>query len=151
MRAASEAQPGILVAAFRAFAQLGARRRGIKRVAANAVERRLAPLDLEAPMIAAVIPKPEPEKNHPDQRAIDDGGRGEIEHGRRHCGGRARGGHFQIWGLNRTRLCSSSARQSRNRKPTITRTLTAAVMMPLSENVPCTRSARLANASLPVK
>ena len=66
--------------ALGAMAELGSRWCRIERVAANAVERRLAPLEFEAPVIASIVPKPQAEKYHADDNAVNDDSGDEIEH-----------------------------------------------------------------------
>ena len=76
----SEFQPRVLVAAAGAPAEVGPARRRIDVVAADAVERRLPPLTLEAAVIAAVVVQPKPEEEQAHERAEDDCAGGEIEH-----------------------------------------------------------------------
>src|SRR5687768_3156350 len=78
----SKTQPPIFVSTFRAFAQLGATRSGIKRIASYTVENRLASLAFESPMVAAIIEEPQSQKNCSDKRAVDHNRRGEFEHHR---------------------------------------------------------------------
>jgi hypothetical protein len=44
------------------------------------VKSRLAPLSLETPVIAPVIPQPKANKGHRDNHAINDDGGGEFKH-----------------------------------------------------------------------
>jgi hypothetical protein len=76
----SKSQTRVFVAAARAGAKRGAGRGRVEAVAADAVERRLAPLLLEAPMVPAVEKKPDAQEEQPNQGAIDDRGDVEIEH-----------------------------------------------------------------------
>ena len=69
------------MSAARARTEFASARRGIKPVAADAMEGGLAPLPLKAGVIAAIIPEPERQENHRDERAVDDGGGGQSEHG----------------------------------------------------------------------
>ena len=78
--ARSESQPGIWVTALGTRAEIRARRRGIKRVAADAMEGGFAAFAFEAAMIPAVIPQPQTDKDSCDNHAVEDGGSGEFEH-----------------------------------------------------------------------
>ena len=70
----------MLVIALRASADLGTRRPGVEMAAGDAVKRGLAALALEAGMIAAVVVKPQAEKDRRDEQAIDDDRSGQGEH-----------------------------------------------------------------------
>src|ERR1700690_1828084 len=61
-----ESQPCILVPASRALAQPRSLRRGVEPVAADAVEGRLAPLQVETHMVAPIIEQPEDEDGRGD-------------------------------------------------------------------------------------
>ena len=68
------------MAAFRAFAEFGSRGRRVERVATDAVENRFPPLELETPMVAPVIIKPQSEKHRTNEDAVDHDTCGEFEH-----------------------------------------------------------------------
>jgi hypothetical protein len=76
----SEPQPGVVMPAFGAAAELRAGRGGIKCVAPDAVKHGLPPLEFKAAVIPAVIIQPEPEKNYGHQHTVDYGGRSQVEH-----------------------------------------------------------------------
>lgn len=82
IRERSKPEPGIFMPAFRAPAQLGCRGGRVQGVAADAVERGLAPLQFEPPVIAPIIPQPQAEEDQAHECAIDDRSRGKIKHGR---------------------------------------------------------------------
>src|SRR5436853_1844628 len=111
-----EAQPRIFVTALGAPGQGGTGRCGIKRIASNAVKCRPAPLRFKAPVVAPVVPEPQPEKDQADQRTVDDGSGREVEHPtalwpsspRRQD--RPAGRYFQMCGLKRTRFRSRRVR-----------------------------------------
>src|SRR5581483_7665346 len=63
--------------------------RGIEGIAADAVKRRAPSLEFEAPVIAPVVPQPEREKHESDERTVDDGAGGEVEHADHGGGGPA--------------------------------------------------------------
>ena len=70
------------MAAARTACQLGAHHGRVELVAADAVKRGLPALAFERAMVASIVPQPQPEKHDRDERAVNDGGGGEIEHAR---------------------------------------------------------------------
>jgi hypothetical protein len=66
--------------AFWAPAEFDARGGGVQRVTPNTVEDGLASFALKAPMIPAIIVKPQREKYRAHEDAVDDSGGGEFEH-----------------------------------------------------------------------
>jgi hypothetical protein len=77
---ALETQPAVLVAAARTLGELSRTRRCVEIIAPDAVKRGFATLALEALVVPSIIVKPQTEKNHGDEHAIDDNGGGEIKH-----------------------------------------------------------------------
>ncbi len=73
-----ETQPCVLVPAFGTNAERGAGRRHVKRIASDAMKSRLATLELKAPMITTIIPKPKAQESEPNERAVNGRGVGEI-------------------------------------------------------------------------
>jgi hypothetical protein len=65
---------------LRAFGQFDIRRSGVQGIAPDAVECRLASLQLESSMIPPVVPQPKPKKHRGDDHAVDHGASGEVEH-----------------------------------------------------------------------
>src|ERR1035437_1779829 len=82
-----EFQAGVFVSALWTAAELGAGGRGVKRVATDPGKRRLAPLGLKVPVIAAVIPQPQADKCRRDDETEENDCRGEIDHGRQKLAG----------------------------------------------------------------
>jgi len=80
----SETQPDILVAAFGTSADLSAGRCRVQGIAADAVKHRLASFELEAPMVAAIVIKPQPEEYCTHQDAVNNDGCGGFEHCQHH-------------------------------------------------------------------
>lgn len=73
-----EFQPDVLVVAGGAPCDLGSR--GIERIAADAVERPFAALELEAPVITAIVVEPKTEEDRGHEDAVDDRSGGKLEH-----------------------------------------------------------------------
>lgn len=68
------------MAALRALAERSAGGRRVEGIAPGAVERGLAAFEIEAPVVAPVVPQPHAEEHHGDNRAVEDDGGGEIKH-----------------------------------------------------------------------
>jgi len=73
-------QSGVFVAALWTLAQFRPRGRGVKRVATDTVETPFASLQLEAPVIPAIVVKPQTQKNRSDEKAEKDSSGGELKH-----------------------------------------------------------------------
>jgi hypothetical protein len=80
--AALEPQFRILVPAPRTFHHFRSRRRGVERVAPDAVKNGFATLPLETPVITTVVVEPQAEEDDGDESAIDEDGGRKIEHAR---------------------------------------------------------------------
>ena len=71
---------GVFVAALWTLTQFRSRWRGVERVATDTVETPFASLQLEAPVIPAIVVKPQTQKNRSDEKAEKDSPGGELKH-----------------------------------------------------------------------
>ena len=72
--------------AFGTLAEFHARGGGIQRVTPDTVKNGFASFTFEAPMVPAIVVKPQPEKHRTHEDAVNDDGSGEFEH-RKYDGG----------------------------------------------------------------